>query len=120
MPPAASTNPALGMTIKKLREAHGLTQEELASQAGTTVGTVSRMETAKSAPAWATVVQIIKAMDVSLLELARAVEKVRRSLQLSAATPLESGSQALTEARPLALAHSHGTQKSMKGGVLAK
>lgn len=80
MPPPLPSDPALGMTIKKFREAHGLTQEELASQAGTTVGTVSRMEAAKSAPAWATVMQIIKAMDVSLLELARAVEKARRSL----------------------------------------
>jgi transcriptional regulator with XRE-family HTH domain len=68
------------MTIKKLREAHGLTQEELANQAGTTIGTISRMEAAKSAPAWATVMQIIDALGVSLSELARAVEKARRSL----------------------------------------
>lgn len=80
MPPPLPADPALGLAIKKLREAHGLTQEELASQASTTVGTVSRVEVAKSAPAWATVIQIIEAMDVSLLELAREVEAVRRRL----------------------------------------
>jgi transcriptional regulator with XRE-family HTH domain len=78
MPPPLPPDPALGLAIKTLREAQGLTQEELATQADTTVGTVSRMEAAKSAPAWATVMQIINALGVSLLELARAVEKARR------------------------------------------
>lgn len=79
MPPPLPPDPALGLAIKEMREARGLTQEELASRAGTTVGTVSRMEAAKSAPAWATVMQIIDAMGVSLLELASAVKKARRS-----------------------------------------
>lgn len=79
MPPPLPPDPALGLAIKKLREARGLTQEELASRSGTTVGTVSRLESAKSAPAWATVMQIIAALDVSLPELAQAVEKSRRS-----------------------------------------
>jgi hypothetical protein len=48
--------------------------------ANTTVGTVSRLEAAKSAPAWATVMQMIDALGISLLELARAVEKARRDL----------------------------------------
>ena len=80
MPPPLPPDPALGLAIKKLREARGLTQEELASRAGTTVGTVSRLEAAKSAPAWATVMQLIDALGVSLPELARAVEKIRRNL----------------------------------------
>lgn len=80
MPPPLPPDPALGLAIKGLREAQGLTQEELATQADTTVGTVSRMEAAKSAPAWATVMQIINALGVSLLELARAVEKARGDL----------------------------------------
>jgi transcriptional regulator with XRE-family HTH domain len=83
MPPPLPPDPALGVAIKQLREARGLTQEELATRAGTTVGTVSRMEAAKSAPAWATVMQTIQSLDVSLAELARAVEtaspRVRRS-----------------------------------------
>ncbi len=80
MPPPLPPDPALGVAIKTLREARSLTQEELASRANTTVGTVSRMEAAKSAPAWATVMQIIDALGISLPELARAVEKARRNL----------------------------------------
>jgi transcriptional regulator with XRE-family HTH domain len=80
MPPPLPPDPALGLAIKKFREARGLTQEGLATQANTTVGTVSRLEAAKSAPAWATVMQLIDALGVSLSELARAVEKARRSL----------------------------------------
>jgi transcriptional regulator with XRE-family HTH domain len=79
MPPPLPPDPALGLAIKELRETRGLTQEELATQAGTTVGTVSRMEAAKSAPAWATVMQVSDALDVPLVELARAVEKARSS-----------------------------------------
>lgn len=36
-----------------------------------TFGTVSRLESAKRAPAWATVMQVIDALGVSLIELAR-------------------------------------------------
>ncbi len=79
MPPPLPPDPALGLAIKELREARDLTQEELASRAGMTFGTVSRLESAKSAPAWATVMQLIDAMDLSLLDLARAVEAARRS-----------------------------------------
>ncbi len=77
MPPPLPPDPALGLAIKELREARRLTQEELATRAGTTVGTVSRMEAAKSAPAWATVMQIVDAMGVTLAELAHGVEKAR-------------------------------------------
>ena len=80
MPPPLPPDRALGLAIKKLREARGLTQEELASRADTTIGTISRLESAKSAPAWATVMQIIDAMNVTLQELARTIEKARRSL----------------------------------------
>jgi transcriptional regulator with XRE-family HTH domain len=79
MPPPLPPDRALGLAIKELRDARGLTQEELASRADTTIGTVSRLESAKSAPAWATVMQVIDAMDVSLPALAEAVEKSRRS-----------------------------------------
>ncbi len=79
MPPPLPPDPALGLAIKELREARGWTQEELASHAGTTVGTISRVEAAKNAPAWATVMQIIDALGMPLTELARAVEKARRS-----------------------------------------
>lgn len=75
MPPKKlSPDPALGRAVRKLREARGLTQEELASQAGMTFGTVSRLESGKSVPAWATVMQILAALGVSLHELAAAID----------------------------------------------
>jgi transcriptional regulator with XRE-family HTH domain len=61
--------------VRQLREAQSLTQEELASRAGTTLGTVSRLESAKSAPAWATVRAIATALSVSLAQLGEAVEQ---------------------------------------------
>jgi transcriptional regulator with XRE-family HTH domain len=73
MPPRLPTDPALGRAVRRLREERGLTQEELASRAGTTFGTVSRMESAKSAPAWATVRAVATALDVTLGELATAI-----------------------------------------------
>jgi len=57
-----------------MREQRGLTQEELASAAGVTFGTVNRLESAKSAPAWATVRALLNALDRSLAELAKAID----------------------------------------------
>jgi hypothetical protein len=48
MPPPLPPGPALARAVRQLREAQLLTQEELASRAGTTLGTVSRFESAKS------------------------------------------------------------------------
>lgn len=77
MPPRLPGDAALGRAVRRLREERELTQEELASRAGTTFGTVSRMESAKSAPAWWTVCKIADALDVSLTELAAAIEAER-------------------------------------------
>jgi len=77
MPPRLPGDPQLGRAIRRLREERSLTQEELASRAGTTFGTVSRIESAKSAPAWWTVRKIAEALGVSMAELAAAVEVQR-------------------------------------------
>jgi transcriptional regulator with XRE-family HTH domain len=77
MPPRLPGDRELGRAVRRLREERGLTQEELASRAGTTFGTVSRVESAKSAPAWWTVRKIAEALDVSMAELAAAVEAER-------------------------------------------
>lgn len=79
MPPRLPTDPALGRAIRQLREKRGLTQEELATHAGMTFGTVSRLESAKSAPAWATVRALLATLDLSLSDLARAVEAQERA-----------------------------------------
>ena len=77
MPPRLPGDRELGRAVRRLREERGLTQEELASRAGTTFGTVSRVESAKSAPAWWTVRKIADALGVSIAELATAAEAER-------------------------------------------
>jgi transcriptional regulator with XRE-family HTH domain len=77
MPPRLPGDPGLGRAVRRLRQERGLTQEELASRAGTTFGTVSRVESAKSAPAWWTVRKIAEALGVSIAELAAASEAER-------------------------------------------
>ncbi|MFZ2112724.1 MAG: helix-turn-helix transcriptional regulator [Solirubrobacteraceae bacterium] len=77
MPPRLPGDRELGRAVRRLREERGLTQEELASRAGTTFGTVSRVESAKSAPAWWTVRKIAEALGVSIAELAGAAEAER-------------------------------------------
>jgi transcriptional regulator with XRE-family HTH domain len=79
MPPKLPADPALGRAIRQLRELRGLTQEELATHAGMTFGTVSRLESAKSAPAWATVRALIETLNVSFGELAVAIEAQERA-----------------------------------------
>ena len=74
MPPRLPTDPALGQAIRQMREQRGQTQEELASAAGITFGTVNRLESAKSAPAWATVRALLDALDYSLADLANAID----------------------------------------------
>jgi transcriptional regulator with XRE-family HTH domain len=72
-PPAA--DPALAAVLKRLREDRGLSQETLAFYAGITAGSLGRIETAQSSPAWATVRQIATALGVSMADLGAIVEK---------------------------------------------
>jgi transcriptional regulator with XRE-family HTH domain len=78
MPPRLPTDPALGQAIRQMREQRGQTQEELASAAGITFGTVNRLESAKSAPAWATVRALLGGLDHSLADLAKAIDAAER------------------------------------------
>ena len=57
-----------------MREERGLTREAVAFHAGVTSGSLARIELAQSAPAWFTVLQVARAMDVPLVTLARAIE----------------------------------------------
>jgi XRE family transcriptional regulator, fatty acid utilization regulator len=75
LPPKLPPDPALARAVRHLREQRKLSQEELASRAGTTFSTINRLETAKSAPAWATVRTVASALDVTLRELADAIEE---------------------------------------------
>jgi transcriptional regulator with XRE-family HTH domain len=67
-------DPALAALVKRLREEREMTQEDLAFSAGITVSALSRIERNLNSPGWGTVRRILKALDVSLIELAAYLE----------------------------------------------
>lgn len=70
--------PALGAAIRQLRDKRGVTQEDLAHDAGVTTGTLSLIERGKSNPAWGTVKSIAAALGVTVAEVAKLAEKHER------------------------------------------
>jgi transcriptional regulator with XRE-family HTH domain len=70
---------ALAAVIRRLRVERGLSQEAVAFKAGVTTGSVARLELEQSVPGWDTVRQITQALEVSLTDLAVAVEAEDRS-----------------------------------------
>jgi transcriptional regulator with XRE-family HTH domain len=77
VPRAPDPDRILAAVLKRLREERGVTQETLAYHAGISVGTLGRIETARTAPSWDSVCRIIDALGVSLAELAAAIEALR-------------------------------------------
>jgi len=75
MAPSDQPQPALGKAIRQLREKRGATQEAVAHDAGITVATLGVIERGLSNPTWATVKGIAAALGVSMVELAKVVEK---------------------------------------------
>jgi transcriptional regulator with XRE-family HTH domain len=70
---------ALARALRRLREERGLSQEDLALRSSLSPGSLARIELAQSSPAWATVREIGRALDVSIVELANAVDAVEAS-----------------------------------------
>jgi transcriptional regulator with XRE-family HTH domain len=64
----------LGDTLKKVREAKGLSQKELAVLVDMAQAQYSRIESGKTDPAFSAVVKIIKALGVTMSELFNADE----------------------------------------------
>jgi transcriptional regulator with XRE-family HTH domain len=67
--------PALGTAIRELRSKTGMTQEAVAQRAGVTVAHLSGIERGYANPSWAAVMSIAEALDVSIVEIARRVER---------------------------------------------
>jgi transcriptional regulator with XRE-family HTH domain len=61
--------------LKRLREERGITQEQLAFEAGITASALSRIERGLNSPRWRTVSQIAQALGVQLAELAADYER---------------------------------------------
>jgi transcriptional regulator with XRE-family HTH domain len=72
--PIEPANPALGEAIRGIRVEQGLTQEEVAIDAGVTPGLLSRIERGYSNSSWTTVERLCVALGVSVADLAEAVE----------------------------------------------
>ncbi|HEY4915426.1 MAG TPA: helix-turn-helix transcriptional regulator [Solirubrobacteraceae bacterium] len=70
-------DPALAALLKQLREEREVTQEQLAFDAGITASALSRIERGLNSPGWMTLMRIVDALDVSLIELASALERTR-------------------------------------------
>jgi transcriptional regulator with XRE-family HTH domain len=66
----------LAALLKRLREERDVTQEQLAFDAGITASALSRIERGLNSPGWTTLKRIVQALDVSLIELASALERM--------------------------------------------
>jgi len=64
----------LARLLKRLREDSGITQEQLAFDAGITASALSRIERGLNSPGWMTVRRLAEALDVTLVRLAGEVE----------------------------------------------
>ena len=78
--------PALGAAIRELRTKRDTTQEDLAHDAGITVGTLSLIERGRSNPAWGTVKRIAQALDMTMGDLAQRADHNEADLAASALT----------------------------------
>jgi transcriptional regulator with XRE-family HTH domain len=66
---------ALAATLRKMREERDESRETLAYRCGISAGSLARIELGQASPAWATVRQIARALNVSMRELGAAVER---------------------------------------------
>jgi transcriptional regulator with XRE-family HTH domain len=69
---------ALSELLKQLREEREITQEELAFEAGITASALSRIERGINNPGWTTVRRLADALDVTLVQLAKGIERELR------------------------------------------
>lgn len=76
MMPPPDPQHALGAAIRQLRAKHGVTQEDLAHDAGITTGTLSLIERGQSNPTWGTVKRIADALGISMSDLAKAANRL--------------------------------------------
>lgn len=70
MPP----DPALAAILRHLRTERHLSQESVAHAAGVSYTTLAKIELGQSAPAWATVRALAKALGVNMAELGTAID----------------------------------------------
>jgi transcriptional regulator with XRE-family HTH domain len=79
MPDSLTPQAAVGQAIKEIRLRQGLTQEQLAEQAGHHLTWVSRIESGTQATGWPTVKRLADALGVKMSELAAVAERIELS-----------------------------------------
>lgn len=67
---------ALAAVVREMREERDESQQTLAYRSGITAGSLARIELGQASPAWATVRQIARALNVGMRELGAAVERM--------------------------------------------
>ena len=70
---------ALGRALRELRKQAGLTQKELGSRANANDTYISQVETGRRDIRWSTVTRLLMALDVTVADLATAVEQQERT-----------------------------------------
>lgn len=65
----------LATVLKRLREERAVSQEQLAFEAHMTASALSRIERGLNSPGWTTVLRIVTALGISLIELADNLER---------------------------------------------
>ena len=69
-------NEALGLAVRELRRARGMSQEELAQASGLHPAYISGIERGLRNPTWRSISRVGKALDVKLSELAARAERL--------------------------------------------
>lgn len=83
----AQTAPMLAAVVRSIREEKGVTQEALAFKAEVSISTLSHIERGVTrGPAWLTIQAIADALDVTMVEIAAAVESGDERLHARAAS----------------------------------
>jgi transcriptional regulator with XRE-family HTH domain len=80
---AAAELRIVGRTLRRLRDARGLTQKELATRGGVDDTSIFRIERGRSGLQWLTLRSLLRALDTNPHRLADAIEKEERNAAAS-------------------------------------
>ncbi len=72
---------ALGKALRELRQQAGVTQKELGSRASAPDTYISQVETGQRDIRWSTVTRLLIALDMTVADLAAAIERQARTSQ---------------------------------------
>ncbi len=77
--PITDARRVLGRALRELRTRAGITQKELATRASADDTYISQVETGHRDIRWSTITRLLMALDVSVADLAAAIERQERT-----------------------------------------